>query len=94
MSSLFLFKVVNIALLVFNAFVFFAPKRSVHNINSNAAGILGLIALVIILVLVIHLLLTFVAFYFNKVMLLKVIAFIMVPVSIVFWYYAIPMIRF
>jgi hypothetical protein len=94
MSSHLLFKVINIALLVINPLVFFAPKKPMNNVNSNAAGILALIALVIIIVFVIHVLLTCVALYFNKVMLLKVITFIMVPFSLVFWYYAIPMIRF
>ncbi|MBN8575871.1 MAG: hypothetical protein J0L66_02970 [Cytophagales bacterium] len=93
MFSPLFFKVVNIVLLALNAFVFFAPKRPMQNVNSNAAGILGLIALVMVIVFVTHLLLTIGAIYFEKATLLKVITWIMIPLSLVFWFYTVPMIR-
>jgi len=94
MTSLFFFKLLHLALLVINAVVFFAPKKPMNNVTSNAAGILALIALVIMTVFVVHLIVTLIAIYFNKSMLLKVMAIIMVPASVLFWYYAVPMIRF
>ena len=94
MTQLTVFKLINIILLIFNALVFFAPKKPMNNLTSNGAGILALIALVIIAVYVVHFILTGVAFYFNSVTLFKVIAFLMIPASAVFWYYAFQMIHF
>jgi hypothetical protein len=94
MTQLSLFKLINFTLLVLNAVVFFAPKKPMNNVTANAAGILALIALVVIIVFVTHLILTLVATYFNKSIMLTVMAVIMVPASMVFWYYTVPMIRF
>lgn len=89
-----IYKLINIGLLILNAAIFFAPKKPMNNLNSNGAGILALFALVIIIVFVIHLILTGVALYFNKITLLKIMIVLMVPASLVFWYYAAQMIQF
>jgi hypothetical protein len=93
MTQLTLFKLVNVALLIVNAVIFFVPKKPMSNVSSNAAGILALIAMVIIVIFALHLILTGVAIYYNKIMLLKILTFLMVPASLVFWFYAVPMIR-
>lgn len=94
MTSLFLFKVINIVLLLINVVVFFAPKKPMSNVNSNAAGMLALIAVVMIIVFFIHVTLTSIAIYFNKETLLRVTTYIMVPASMVFWWYVVPTVRF
>jgi len=86
--------IVNIGLVIANIFVCFAPKNPASGMHSNVAGVLLWFAIVMIGLFTVHLILVIIALFYNKVMLLKIMAIIMIPVSLWFWYLMVPLIKF
>jgi hypothetical protein len=91
--SIKIFGVVNTIIAVLNCFVLFMPKKPVSGMHSNAAGGLMLFALILMVVIFTHIILLSIALIKNKKTLLRIMTLLMLPLSLLFWYFIIPMIQ-
>lgn len=86
--------VINIIIAILNGIIIFMPKKPVSGIHSNAAGGLIIFGLGMLIVLVLHVILLSVGLYYQKTTLLRVITFIIIPISVLFWYFMFPLTTF
>jgi hypothetical protein len=91
MTTLRVFQILNVSLLIINGVVLFIPK-TMHGVHTNAAGGLMLIALAMLFIFASHLILTGIGLYYSKTKLLKGVGVIMVPISLMIWYWFVPLI--
>jgi hypothetical protein len=94
MLSIRIFQILNIALIIINGIVLFIPKRPMTGVHSNAAGGLMMIALAMLFVFAAHIILTVVAIYYQKDLMIKIVGIVMIPLSLMIWYWLGPLIRF
>lgn len=80
-------QLVNILLIVVNGIIFVMPKKPVSNMQSNAAGMMIMIAIGIGVLYIAHIILLSISMYYNKPLLLRVLTVIAVPLSMAFWYF-------
>lgn len=78
-------KIANILIVVVNSILFISPRAPISYMPSNAAGMLIIIAVAIAFIYLAHLVLLIIALCYQKTVLLRVLSFIMIPLSLLFW---------
>ena len=87
MTLLTLFKFLNASLCLANAVILFMPKKPMSGVHSNAAGIIALVALAMIIAVVVQAALTIAGWYYGKLGMLIGLFIVMVPLSLLMWYF-------
>lgn len=84
-------QVVNILIVLVNSIIFIIPKKPVSHMQTNAAGLMVLVAVVVVLIHITHIVLLAIAMYYRKQTLLIALSIFLIPLSLLYWLFVFPM---